>query len=84
MNTWMADIRFALRSFAKNPWFTLVAVLSLAIGIGADYLHLQCGKCAVVPASTIRQPRPISDPVEHLAWLGYYARLVFYRAILRH
>ena len=32
----MADIRFALRSFAKNRWFTLVAVLSLAIGIGAN------------------------------------------------
>src|ERR1700728_872050 len=36
MNTWMADIRFALRSFAKNRWFTLVAELSLAIGIGAN------------------------------------------------
>ena len=36
MSTWMQDVRFALRSFAKNPWFTLVAVLSLAIGIGAN------------------------------------------------
>src|SRR5579862_9787302 len=36
MSTWMQDIRFALRSFAKNPWFTLVAVLSLGIGIGAN------------------------------------------------
>src|SRR5215475_10948812 len=36
MNAWVRDIRFALRSFAKNPWFTLAAVMSLAIGIGAN------------------------------------------------
>ncbi|HXJ88072.1 MAG TPA: ABC transporter permease [Candidatus Binatia bacterium] len=36
MNPWVQDIRFALRSFAKNPWFALAAVLSLAIGIGAN------------------------------------------------
>jgi predicted permease len=36
MSTWTQDIRFALRSFKKEPWFSVVAVLSLAIGIGAN------------------------------------------------
>jgi putative ABC transport system permease protein len=56
MNTLFRDIRYGIRSLLKRPGFTLVAVITLALGIGANTTIF-----SVIDALILSPPR-ITEP----------------------
>jgi predicted permease len=56
LDTFAQDVRFALRTFARTPTFTAIAVSTLAIGIGAN--------TAIFSAvdTLLLQPLPFKEP----------------------
>lgn len=63
--TILKDLRYAARQFVRNPVFTLVAVASLAIGVGANTAIFSVLNAAMLKSLPVRDPQELvmlTDP----------------------
>ena len=56
MSDWVQEVRYAARVLLKSPGFTILAVLSLALGIGVNTAVLAVGRAVLLA------PLPVSEP----------------------
>src|SRR6267143_6556708 len=61
MRTLLKDLRYGIRMLAKTPAFTIVAVLSLALGIGVNTTVFSLLDAVMLRSLPVQHPEQIVD-----------------------
>src|SRR5450432_3170466 len=71
----LTDVRYAFRILAKNPAFAAVAVLSLALGIGANTAIFTLIDYVMLRSLPVRAPEQLAvmarNPEKPSTWFDY-------------
>jgi putative ABC transport system permease protein len=72
MQTFWQDLRHGARMLVKNPWFTLIAVLTLGLGIGAVTAIFSVVDAVLLRPLPYKEPERIALVQQHMPKLGWY------------
>ena len=69
MRTFLQDLRYGARMLRKQPGFTLIAVMTLALGIGANTALFQLLDAVRLRTLPVKQPRELAEVgFDHQGW----------------